>query len=131
MKCRACGKEVEDDMTFCYYCGASLSDDSAQTADAEDVVKGVGKTLGGVDERKALPQEKASSVGDAIKKTAIILAVLSAIGAIIIGVVYGKAVPGLGVGIAFGGVVVSVIGGLLIYGFGEIISLLTSINNKL
>ena len=131
MKCRVCGKELEDDVTFCYYCGASLGDDSGQTTDEEGQEKWDGKMPKCAGEAQSPPKEERSSVGGAIKKVAIVLAVLSMIGSITIGVVYGKAVPGLGIGIAFGGIVVSVLGGLLVYGFGEIIALLTSIDNKL
>lgn len=134
MKCTNCGKELEDGLEFCYFCGTSFDDenineqviDSTKVADKTEIKKEIPKkeTL----EVETLYNTESiyaedSTIGKVIKVLSIIILVLSVIGSFVI---ISESFP---VGMAI--LLVSILTSLLAYGIGEIICLLTSINYHL
>ena len=130
MKCPNCGKKLEEDVEFCYFCGSELSENAVESiirgensnvkANAEVYIEETEEAY--EDENKA-SYAADSAVGKAIKALSVIFIILGVIGSLII---MGESfVTGLAV------LLVSLLTGLLAYGIGEIVALLTSINHKL
>lgn len=130
MKCPNCGKKLEEDVEFCYFCGSELSENAEESiirgensnvkANAEVYIEETEEAY--EDENKA-SYAVDSAVGKAIKALSVIFIILGVIGSLII---MGESfATGLAV------LLVSLLTGLLAYGIGEIVALLTSINHKL
>lgn len=131
MKCPSCGKELEKDVDFCYFCGDELPE-NAEAIDSQDKKS---NEKGEIDIQFEEAAEEVneyenevsyaveSKVGKAIKVLSVIFIILGVIGSLII---MGESfVTGLAV------LLVSVLTGLFAYGIGEIVALLTSINHKI
>jgi len=135
MKCKNCGKQIEDDIEFCYYCGEPLSendDDEAILEQEKKIVNSkelVKKTnskikLEEVEEvSEELSSEVGSTIGSAIKIISMIVMILACIGSFIM--MEESVVLGITV------LLLSLLVGLLSYGIGEIVCLLTAIKYKI
>lgn len=138
MKCKQCGKTVEDGSDFCYYCGAVFNDEKMSKVIVEEMSeeqlqrKTVNKV--GTEDRRSTQkqnvapepnQEKPTSgVGKAIEVISVIVMIIGFIAAIVL--MCTVSVPA-GLGIVIGTLLL----GLMSFGFGRIICLLTSINAKI
>ncbi|MBD5095984.1 MAG: zinc ribbon domain-containing protein [Lachnospiraceae bacterium] len=133
IKCPKCGKEIEDDMDFCYHCGKVINGNAeifkenikndegnqkSTTTNAhvlnEDYIENGGNYV----------DEGSSIVGKMIKTLSIVVLVLSVIGSFVI-------MGELGAPIGIASLIVSVLTSLLAYGIGEIICVLREINTKI
>lgn len=133
IKCPKCGKEVEEDMDFCYHCGevingsaevfkenVSREDNNQKSVDlkssvlSKDYVENGGNYV----------DDGSSTVGKIIKILSIIVLVLSVIGSFVI-------MGQLGAPIGIASLIMSVLTSLLAYGIGEIVCVLREINSKI
>jgi hypothetical protein len=128
IKCPGCGKEIENDVDFCYYCGASIGSNEDEFSVANDNQVVIEKQM--ITEATNNEQEADYSVStgltvaELIKIISLVVLALSIIGSFIIWVKLGVAV-----GIAC--LIISVLNSLLAYGVGEIICVLHEISSKL
>ena len=122
IKCPKCGKEIEEDAEFCYYCGEEL------TLYENKPYNNTANTTNNVSYKSETKQESSSaeesSVAGIIKVVSMIILVLSVIGSFVI---WKEAGAPLGIA----SLLVSVLTSLLAYGVGEIISVLHEISSKL
>ena len=136
MKCTNCGKELEDGLEFCYFCGTSFGDDEENTKEQEndntDLVNEPERQKEFSKKEQTEPETlyntesiyaEDSTIGKAIKVLSIIILVLSVLGSFIM------MSESFAIGLAV--LLVSVLTSLLAYGIGEIVCLLTSINYHL
>ena len=138
MKCQNCGKEIDEGVDFCYFCGSAFNDDGNDNMDnlQNEEIESECKTThmntqeakieietSYDDDKDAIIYATSSSVGKAIKVLSIIVLVLSAIGSFVI--------MGETFAIGVAALLISILTSLLSYGIGEIVCLLTSINHKL
>ena len=131
MICPSCGNKLENDVDFCYFCGSELHgiSDNSHVPSEESNEKYYEPIYTETPAEESLENEEVvsyaigSGVGKAIKVLSVIVIILSVIGSLVI---MGESfVTGMAV------LLVSILTGLLAYGIGEIVSLLTSINHKL
>lgn len=121
--CPKCGKNLSDDETIngkCYGCGATfakIAPDNFQNMRYQDL------------QSKQQISNK-SSVGEAIKIIGKLIAIVGIIASVFCAASIGE-YGGNGLIIFILGAIVSIVSAIFIYGFGEIICLLQSINQKL
>lgn len=132
IKCPKCGKEIEDDMDFCYHCGEVING-SAEVF--KENIKNEGNQKSSTTNARVLSEDYvendgnhvddgSSTVGKIIKTLSIIVLVLSVIGSFVI-------MGELGAPIGIASLIVSVLDSLLAYGIGEIVCILKEINSKI
>ena len=139
MKCPSCGKIIEDDSTFCYWCGETFSEPAVPDTAAEKRESGPSKEKRTPARQNAIKPEmnrtaslpdksferKTSVSGILIEIVSLLLLCCGTIGGIVVALSRGQTAIGLGV------LAGSLIIGLFGFGFGRIICLLTSINAKI
>lgn len=137
MKCISCGKLIEEDVEFCYFCGNTISDNV--TKDNKDNINN--EKMDNIMEKKqhtfeTNDFEKESDYIDSVSKYAIssivgiIIKILSII-VLVFGVIGAFVIMEDSDEIGMAVLVVSILTGVLTYGIGEIVCLLTSINHKI
>lgn len=138
MKCTHCGQIIEDGSDFCYYCGTVFNDEKMSKVIVEEKKVEQPQRQSKGDDRpasKASPQkqiaatqpdmEKSSSgVGKAIEIISVIVMIIGFISSIVL-------MCTVSVSIGLGTMIGSLLFGLMSFGFGRIICLLTSINAKI
>lgn len=133
IKCPKCGKEIEEDMDFCYHCGEVIN------AGNEELNESVGReevnpksietktqvlSENYVENGGNYVDDGSSTIGKIIKTLSIIVLVLSVIGSFVI-------MGELGAPVGIATLIISVLTSLLAYGIGEIICVLREINSKI
>ena len=133
IKCPKCGKEIEDDMDFCYHCGEVFNvgnEELNESIGREEVnpksleTKSQVLSENHVENGGNYIDDGSSIIGKIIKTLSIIVLVLSAIGSFVI-------MGELGVPVGIVTLIISVLTSLLVYGIGEIICVLREINSKI
>ncbi len=138
MKCTHCGKIIEDGSDFCYYCGTVFNDEKMSKVIVEEMGAEQPQRRSKEDDRSAskpYPQkqiadsqpkskESSSGVGKAIEVVSVIIMIIGFISSIVFMCM-------VSVPVGLGTMIGSLLFGLMSFGFGRIICLLTSINAKL
>lgn len=130
VKCPKCGKQIEDDVEFCYHCGADFGEEEITEEVREKFTTNVSNDKNAVlsddyvENGGNYVDDGSSTVGKMIKVLAIIVLVLSVIGSFVI-------MGQLGAPIGIASLIISVLTSLLAYGIGEIVCVLREINAKI
>lgn len=138
MKCTQCGKTIEDGSDFCYYCGAVFNNEKmskviVEETSEEQPQRKAEKKIGTEDRRssqkqdvtpKPNPEKSTSGVGKAIEVISVIVMIIGFIASIVL-------MSTVSVPVGLGSVIGTLLLGLMTFGFGRIICLLTAINAKI
>ena len=138
MKCTGCGKIIEDGSDFCYYCGEVFNDEKLNKQIKEEPLVEMppqkGREPDGVKNRtnpqkpavspQPKPEKSNSGVGKAIEVVSVIVMIIGFIASIVL-------MCTVSVPVGLGTMIGSLLFGLMSFGFGRVICLLTSINAKL
>lgn len=139
MKCNVCGKIIEDGSDFCYFCGTVFNENAIEHDSKE--INQINEKLGISDAKviakpsqnkrdneKEVPKQTAkrgkSFTGIVIEILSIIILIVGFVGACIL---MDKVGAGIGLAIMVG----VLLFGLMCFGFGKVICLLTEINSKI